>query len=150
MTVGRPPRAVVDTNLFVSGLIAGGLPGQVLQAFRDGRFLLLIAPDLRAEIEGVLRRPEIAQRYGLSPDLIAEVLALLDSDAVHVTPLSPSPVTVRDPKDQMLLDTALGGAADFLATGDSDLRALVGHSQLGALQIVSARQFLEVLGVSPS
>jgi predicted nucleic acid-binding protein len=58
-------------------------------------------------------------------------------------------VIVRDPKDQMLLDAALGGKAEYIVTGDRDLRDLAAHSQLGALQIVTARQFLDVLGRPP-
>jgi putative PIN family toxin of toxin-antitoxin system len=74
-SVRRLPRVVVDTNLFVSGLIAKrGLPHQLLDRWRKGSFVLLISEEQREEIKIVLDRPAIAERYGITPEERAELL----------------------------------------------------------------------------
>ena len=49
------PRAVLDTNLFVSGLISPkGLPAAILRALRSKRFILVSSPPINEEIMEVL------------------------------------------------------------------------------------------------
>lgn len=43
-------RAVLDTNVIVSGLGWGGAPGQVLEAARTGRFITVTSPALLTEV----------------------------------------------------------------------------------------------------
>ena len=55
------------------------------------------------------------------------------------------PVQVRDPKDEHVLAAALSGKADYLVTGDEDLLHLDGDPKLGNLQIITAREFVNLL-----
>jgi putative PIN family toxin of toxin-antitoxin system len=139
-------RIVVDINLFVSGLISPlGQPHQLITHFRQDAFLLLISEQLRAELEEVLRRERLAVRFGLTEEDRNNFLLLVDTKSVRVNPRARLPVSVRDPKDEIVLATALGGRADYLVTGDDDLLVLNGHPRIGTLQIVTVRSFLEQL-----
>lgn len=53
-------------------------------------------------------------------------------------------IKVRDPKDQEILATALGGKADYLVTGDEDLIVLKDSNKLGRLKIVGVKEFLKL------
>lgn len=53
---------------------------------------------------------------------------------------------VRDPKDVPILAAAIGGGADVLITGDNDLLVLSGDTRLGELRIMTAGQFLQLIG----
>lgn len=142
----RLPKAVVDTNLFVSSAInPQGAPNQLLRAWRRGDFVLLISDEQRAEVQEVLSRPEIAQKYNLSEEYRAHLLFLVDALALKVRLQRRLPVHVRDPKDEHLLAAALGGKADYLVTGDADLIALDGHPELPDLRILTVRTFLDLL-----
>ena len=144
----RLSRTVVDTNLLVSGLISAmGAPAVLIDALRQDRFLLLSSQPLTAEVDGVLARPSLA-RYSFDPALTSLVRARV-ANAEQVVPLTPLPVTSRDPKDDKFLACALGGAADYLVTSDQDLLVLDGHPALGTLRIITARVFLELLGITP-
>jgi uncharacterized protein len=46
----------------------------------------------------------------------------------------------RDPKDDKLLELAVGGNADFLITGDKDLLVL---NPFRAVKIITPREFLD-------
>jgi putative PIN family toxin of toxin-antitoxin system len=148
-SVSRPPRVVVDTNLFVSGLIVKrGLPHRLLSHWRHGSFTLLISEEQREEIQIVLHRPVIVERYGITPEERAELLWLIDAIAVRVGSHQPLPLTVRDAKDEIILASALGGRADFLVTGDEDLLVLSGSAEIGPLRILRARELVELLETS--
>ncbi len=147
MTNASPPiKAVIDTNIFISGLISRRhIPHTVLEHWRQGAFSLVISADQVEEIRLVLARPEIGVRYGITQAEQQELFKLLGVAATRVRPATKLPLTVRDPKDEMILAAALGGNADYLVTGDADLLVLAGDVRLGALKIISARDFIQLL-----
>lgn len=142
----KQPSAVVDTNLFVSGsILKRGDPHQLLLAWRSGAFTLVTSDEQREELHDVLHRSEIAERYSLSGAEISALLRRIDRIAVRTALRGSLPVKVRDPQDEKILATALGGKADYLVTGDADLLELAGHPKLGSLNIVTVKAFLETL-----
>ena len=136
------PRAVLDTNVFVSGLIcAKGPPAAILRALRSELFTLLSSPPINEDIIEVLSRAHIRDRYGLG-DRIFDVSFILWELAEVVTDL-PEVKVCSDPDDNKFLATAVRGGADYLVTGDvRDLLRLHKHEDV---TIVSPRQFLSVL-----
>ena len=131
MTKNKPVKVVVDTNLFVSGLILKrGNPYELLEAWRQKAFVLLISDALETEIAEVLIRPEIKQKYHLSSEEVESTLRLLQTDALLTSPAPTLPVALRDPKDEKVLALAIGGEADYLVTGDGDLLSVHGNPGL--------------------
>lgn len=45
--------AVIDTNVFVSGIFWSGAPSRVLDAWQDGKFKLITSPDILNEYSRV-------------------------------------------------------------------------------------------------
>ena len=146
MTKNKPVKVVVDTNLFVSGLILKrGNPYELLEAWRQKAFVLLISDALETEIAEVLIRPEIKQKYHLSSEEVESTLRLLQTDALLTSPAPTLPVALRDPKDEKVLALAIGGEADYLVTGDGDLLSVHDDPGLGELRIVKPTAFLALL-----
>ncbi len=142
------PKAVVETNLFVSAILFNrGTPYALRRAWHAGAFELLLSDDHHAELADVLGRPRLVGRYNVSLEDLVKVLAGLAA-ATRVEPSATVPVAVRDPKDVKILAAALGGGADHLVTGDADLLVLRDHPRLGALAIVTAAEFLAILNIS--
>ena len=57
---------VLDTNVFVSGLIsAKGVPGALLMRFRQGAFEIVTSKSQVEEIQAVLGRPSLARALPL-------------------------------------------------------------------------------------
>lgn len=136
------PRVVIDTNVFVSGVInPAGTPGSVLQALRKKRFTLVSSAAINDEITEVLDRPHIRDRYKIG-DRIFDISFLIWEQAEIVTD-PPSIKISSDPKDDKFLAAAIGGQADYLVTGDiGDLLHL--HEYRG-VTILSPKEFLTVL-----
>ena len=137
------PRAVIDTNVLISGLIIPkGNPFQVLRLWQAKKFELLVSPNLIAETSEVFRRPKILKKYNLSLEQIEGFLQLIHVYGIIVLPTK-SKAEVRDKKDQDILDTAISGKADFLVTGDDDLLVLANGTRVGKLNILTPREFVE-------
>ncbi|HTE84975.1 MAG TPA: putative toxin-antitoxin system toxin component, PIN family [Dehalococcoidia bacterium] len=137
-------RTVVDTNLFVSGLIRTRTPpNELLRAWVLQAFSLVTSAEIRAEVADVIQRPKFA-RYQFDARLIADILQALDMSEI-VEPLAGVPIHCRDPKDDLVLASALSSGADYIVTGDKDLLVLDGEPALGELRIVTPEQFLAIL-----
>ncbi len=133
-------RVVLDTNVFVSSLLVkAGLPAQVLDAWRERRYLLLISPPLMAEIAATLRYPRIRRRYRIAGEDVVGLLDLLERDAILVTGEAEVGGAVpEDPADEMVLACALDGLADLIVSGDSHLLDL---GEYAGVPILTVRQF---------
>jgi len=140
-------RAVVDTNVVVSGILSpGGKPAAVLRTAGVG-FRLVWTPDIVAECLRVLAYPRIARV--LAPtrrqEYARQVVAGLAAGADMVSPeLLPKVRAVKaDPDDDLFLATALAGGAQILVSGDR--RHLLAMRNYGGVRIVDAATFLEEL-----
>lgn len=136
-------RAVLDTNIIVSGTISSsGAPFDVLEAWRHRRFDLVTSPAILEEAERVFEYPRIKKAYALDARVIEQVLATLAEYSL----VTDGGLTVDeiedDPADDMFLACAVEGEADFIVTGDSHLLRL---KALGGVQIMVARRFLDTL-----
>ncbi|MDD2864541.1 MAG: putative toxin-antitoxin system toxin component, PIN family [Methylococcales bacterium] len=110
-------RIVLDTNILVAASRSrNGASFALLQALRNQQFIALASVPLMLEYEAVLKRPEhlqIGQRNIAMTDAFLDALSLF-LEPVHLHYLwRPQ---LRDPADEMVLETALNGRADALVT----------------------------------
>jgi putative PIN family toxin of toxin-antitoxin system len=113
-------RVVLDTNILVSALLnERGAPARVLAGYREGRFTLVTSEPLLAELEDVLGRAKIVRR-GITPARRAELLDLLRQGG-QIVSVAGSIHVCRDPKDNVVIETAVGGDVVAVVTGDADL-----------------------------
>lgn len=134
-------RAVLDTNIVVSAFFWGGLPRQALLAARNNRFRLLTSEELIMELKDVLSRPKFGERLAQIGET-AETL--LENDyrrlAEVVEPFKLERAVTNDPDDDALVACAIGGAADYIISGDHHLLDLK-HYQ--SIRMWTVKQFLE-------
>lgn len=116
-------RAVVDTNVVVSALLAPrGAPALVMRAWMDGEFELVVSPHLLDELRRVLRYPKLRRR--ITTEQADTLLGLLwASGEHHDDPTTPPPVASPDPDDDFLVALAAAASA-HLVSGDTDLLGL--------------------------
>jgi uncharacterized protein len=136
-------KAICDTNVIVSGLIAhSGGPYELLEAWRRSEFVLLVSEAIVSEVTEVLARPFFRDKRGITQKDIVRIKAVLGTDAVMVAPQSRLKVIENDPDDDRILECALDGEADYLVSGDHHLLAL---QRYRGIPVVTTRQFLMVL-----
>jgi len=139
------PRLVIDTNVFVSGLISGaGSPAQILRAIRSKRVIHLVSDPIVEEYLRVLDYPRIRRFKKITDAFIADIAAYLVYQTEQVEVLSRVKMS-PDPDDDVFLATAVDGNATFLVTGDkTDLLPL---RMVQGIPIVSASEVVFRLGL---
>jgi hypothetical protein len=138
-------RAVVDTNVLVSGLISEhGVPRQIITAWHQREFTLLTSALIIAKAMRVLHYPHLQATYRLSEKDILLVRDALLNDALVLEDLYQVRRS-RDPQDNLFLACALEGHADCVVSGDAHLLEIKYYH---GVQIVTPRQFLGLLKAS--
>lgn len=137
-------RLVIDTNVFVSGLISGdGAPARLLRAVRDKRAVHLVSDPIVEEYLRVLDYPRIRKFRKITDAFVADIAAYLVYETERVELWSRIKMS-PDPDDDVFLNTAVDGRATLLVTGDkADLLAL---GSIEGVPIVSAREAVERIG----
>jgi len=141
-------RAGVDTNVWVSGALnPNGAPAEVRWALERGDFTLITNRPMLEELAEVLARPRIADKYGITPEDIAELVALL-AEKAEIVEVSGAMRLCRDPDDDVVLETALNGQADVLVSRDEDLSRdldLIALLEERGIRVLTVRRFLAEL-----
>lgn len=137
MTLSKKPRVVIDTNVFLSGILYGGNAEKILRLFQDNKITLIISPETTAELFTKL------QKFDADPQLVEDLDVILDAHAIKVLPKKKVRLS-RDPRDNIFLEAAITGDVDYLITGDNDLLTL---KTIETIPIVSPKQFLEQIEI---
>jgi len=140
-------RVVLDTNVFVSGLLSKtGIPAKILDAWRAGQYLLIASPPIVAEIKRVLQSPRIREKYFITDGDIEQLIILLEKEALIVPGYTDVKDAIPDgPGDEMFLACAVDAAADFIVSGD---RHLLEISEYKGISIITVNEFEEKLARS--
>jgi putative PIN family toxin of toxin-antitoxin system len=136
------PLVVLDTNVLLSALVfASGRLARLRRAWQDGRCVPLASTATATELVRVLGYPKFRLDAAEREDLLADFLPWCRR--VRIPARLPALPSCRDPDDQMFVELAWAGKADFLVTGDKDLLAL---APAFARAIVTPDAFLDRLG----
>jgi putative PIN family toxin of toxin-antitoxin system len=137
-------RVVLDTNVFVSSLLSTeGTPAQLLNAWREGRYMLVTSPAIIAEVVEVLESPRISKKYLVRHQDVENLVDLLKTDAVLVPGEAGVKGSVpRDPRDEMFLACAIDANADCIVSGD---RHLLDLQTYRGIPILTVNEFAEKL-----
>ncbi len=127
-------RVVLDTNILIAASrSSNGASFALLQALRNRRFIALASVPLLLEYEAVLKRPE---HLAVGGRTIAMTDAFLDAMTLFIEPVHLHYLwrpQLRDPADEMVLETALNGRADALVTLNINDFAAASHFRLPVL-----------------
>jgi putative PIN family toxin of toxin-antitoxin system len=130
-------RIVLDTNVVVSGVFFGGIPGRILSAWHAGRMALVISAPILAEYREV--GAELTDRHGGSAFERFAALLVLNSEVVEAPEYFNEGVCA-DPDDDKFLACALSAHVRVIVSGDPHLLAVSGWS---GIEVIKPRAFVE-------
>ena len=132
-------RIVIDTDIWISGLLWRGLPWKLLCLAEAGEVELCIAPSMLIELAEVLSYERLQPRLeqlGLIP---AELVAYAMNLASILEVPEGSPIVVADPDDDVFLHCAVIAGAACVVSGDDHLLDLDTYADI---PILTVRDFL--------
>lgn len=131
-------RVVVDTNVLVSGIFfRPSNPGKVIDLWWEHKFDLVTSEHIYSEVQDTFKK--IVKKIGARPSLTIKLNETLREYADFV-PVIPKEEICRDPKDNLILDTARQGKANYIVSGDKDLLVLKRYK---GIPILTPHEFLE-------
>ena len=131
-------KAVLDTNVIISGIFWRGAPFDILGAWQNRRFLLVISPPILDEYRRVL--DEMTKQRSIP--VLSSILEIIELHSEMVTPVRFTQHVCSDPDDDKFLGAALAARADYVVTGDA---ALLKVKNYEGIQIIKPRQFLALM-----
>ena len=139
--MGHKLRAVIDTNLFISGLFAkDSLSAQLQDLWIKQDFELVTSVEIIKEISRVLSYPRIQKRFKPTEDNIRRFFRLIFRKAIISEDIYHTDKIADDPTDNKFLACALEKRADYIVSRDPHLRNLKHYH---GIQIVDATTFIE-------
>jgi putative PIN family toxin of toxin-antitoxin system len=134
-------KAVVDTNVLVSGLFAEtGAVAELMELWIDERFELVTSEEILSELFRVLHKPTIQEHFKPAEDDIIEYIDTIREKAVITADLYRTDRITKDPTDNKFLACALESKADYVVSGDKHLREI---KHFHGVKIIDVKAFVE-------
>jgi putative PIN family toxin of toxin-antitoxin system len=128
-------RIVLDTNVTVSAFFWKGHQRVVYDLAKEGKVTLLFSLKMEAEFIRVLA----SSKFGLTPAEILPIVNNLRRSVQFIEIKSKVDVVKEDPTDNIFLECALDGKADYIVSGDHHLLNIGSYE---GIQILRAKDFL--------
>ena len=131
-------KVVLDTNVYISAIIIGGICEKVLEEIRKRDIKILISPDIVNEISKVLK-----EKFLWNDLMIGTAIYDILQRAILITPTSKVSVIKEKKEDNLILECALEGEAHFIISGDK--KHILPLKQFRKIKIISPKDFLKML-----
>jgi uncharacterized protein len=133
-----PLHVILDTNVLLSGIFFGGVPGRLLTAWQDDRLALVLSPAILGEYHEA--GAVLAARYTALAAPLDSILSLLAQTATIVDAPALAEQVSTDPDDDKFLACAIASQTSLIVSGDKHLLHVSGWS---GITVVTPRQYLD-------
>lgn len=130
------PKAVFDTNIYLSAVIFGGNPQTCLELARGGEIILFSSRAILLELAEKLR-----EKFLWEETDIQEIIEGLLVFVKLVSPQKTIKIIKTDPQDNRILECAQEVKADYIVSDDK--RHLLSLKMFKDIPILSAKEFLD-------
>src|SRR3990167_2670643 len=127
-------KVVLDTNIFISGIFWKGSSNRIIANWKGGKFTLVTSLEAISEIIKILKDFKIK----LSDEMIKEWVDLIVRNSMIVDPKEKIEAVKDDPKDNIFIETAVVGNADYIISQDNHLLKL---KDFGGIKIITPEEF---------
>lgn len=126
-------KVVLDTNVLISGIFWQGSPHQVLQLWAEQKFSVVATESILNEYIRVLEKIDTA-------GTVTKQWSIFIARYAEIVPDKSILKICRDPFDDIFINCALLGKADYIISGDNDLLVL---EQVMTIPIIEPSSFLK-------
>ena len=131
---------ILDTNIFISGIFwDGNFCSEIIDAWRDGRIILITSPEIIQELVDILQNFKIE----MPQDIIAVWRKLVVENAMLVFPTEKLDIVKNDPKDNKFFEAALAGKAQYIVSQDK--KPILSIPEFGGIKTISPGEFVKIL-----
>ena len=136
-------KIVIDTNVWLSGIFWEGEASKILEKAEKKDVQIIISEDILSEIIKVLNRESKFQKYILNLKLSMEdLLRTILSISTLIETKTKLDIIKADPKDNIILEVALDGKAEYIISYDNHLLNMI---EFRGIKIISPGEFLKII-----
>ena len=106
-------KVVLDTNVFISAILFGGIPQQIMESARNGEIELLTSSSILFELASILQG-----KFKFSRTIALDVISEIKRTSSVIFTKTKLSVIEKDHSDNMILECAVDGFADYIVSGD--------------------------------
>jgi uncharacterized protein len=104
----------------------------------DGKYRILMSRQTVDELFEVLQRP----KFKMTMDEIMRIISAIGRSSENVLVTSTLQVVDDDPDDDIIINTAYDGKADYIVSGDPDIKSL---KNFEGIKIVTVDEMLKMI-----
>lgn len=130
-------RVVLDTNIYLSGIIFGGNCRQILDLVIEKKIISFTALPILLELS-----EKLSGKFHWDKGQIITTIKIISNSVTLVSPKQKLDVIKADKSDNKIIEAAVAADADFIITGD---KHLLGMKRYKEIKTVSPAQFLKLL-----
>lgn len=129
-------RTVLDTNVYLSAILFGGIPGEVFLLAKDEKIDLCVSTAVLAELA-----EKLTDKFHWPAERVRYVIKEIGETAIVVKPHKRLEAVPGDESDNRILECAVESKADYIVSGDR--RHLLPLKEYEGIKIVIPSQFLK-------
>jgi putative PIN family toxin of toxin-antitoxin system len=123
-------KVIVDTNVFVSGVFFSGPPHQIIKAWREGKFELIMSSEILEEYRRVATI--LAEQF--PPVNLHRILEFVEKEANFFEAPALSEPICDDSDDDKFLACAFASDTKIIVSGDKHLLRVSGYKGIEVLK----------------
>ncbi len=131
-------RIVIDTNVVISAILFGGKLHEIIEKWQNKEFVFLLTNQIFDEYIKVLSYP----KFSLELD---EIRKIIYEEILPYTEIVKTKTKInliqQDPSDNIFLECAQAGGADYIVSGDEHLLNL---KKFGRVKIVTPDKIISL------
>jgi hypothetical protein len=132
-------RIVLDVNVWISGLLWGGVPGRIFDLAEEQQIAIFVSEPILEDVKEILGRDKLQAKIQ-SLDVTLENLLVTVGQLSELCPTTSVNITqLRDPDDAAIIAAALAANAEAIVTGDLDLLVL---NEFNGIPILTPQDFI--------
>ena len=130
------PRAVLDTNVYVSAILFGGKPGEVFLLAKDEKIDLFVSTAILAELA-----TKLTDKFHWPAERVSVVIKEIGETATIVRPQKRIKAVPGDESDNRILECVVHARAEYIVSGDQ--QRLLPLKNYNGIEIISPARFLK-------
>lgn len=135
-------KAVLDANVWVSALLWGGKPAEIIKAAENHKITIILSEEIIKELSQVLAYSKLKKLYEAEDlrqeDLMEAVLKI----GKFVKTTKKVKVVEEHPADNKFIECALTADAEYIVSGDKHLLKIANYKKT---QMLTVNEFLRIL-----
>lgn len=130
----RQLKVVLDTNVYISAMVFGGIPRKIIQLGIERRILMVTSTAILLEVAGKLH-----EKFMWNEEKVKVAIKAISEIAGVVRPTITLDIVKKDLDDNKIIECALEANTDYIVTGDKHLLE-IGQSE--EIKILTPADFL--------